>query len=251
MKCKILICICLIFLSCGASYAAENSKPIEVNGDQVEFFPKEKKIIGKGNVTIDYEGITLTCDRITVYSETRDSVAEGHVVLKTAGSELEGEKIAYNFGTKVGEILKARVKSGEWYIFGDKIELLSNAAYRVVDGYLTSCGLTKPHYRIVAKTVTIDSANNKVSAKDVSVKVGDTPIVYLPKYHFNMKTKGWPAVNVIPGKKSKWGAFALNSYRYEMDDENALTIRLDERSRWGLAEGVDYKYSLNNFGNFL
>jgi len=246
-----LICIFLIFLSCGISYAAQGDKPIEVNGDQVEFFPKEKKIVGKGNVTVDYEGIRLTCDRITVHSETKDSVAEGRVVLKTEGSELKGRKITYNFGTKTGEILKASAKSGEWYIFGDKIELLSNATYRVIDGYLTSCGLAKPHYKIVAKTVTIDSANNKVSANDVSVKVGNTPIAYLPKYHFDMKAEGWPSVNVIPGKKSKWGAFALNSYRYEIDDENALTFRLDERSKWGLAEGVDYKYSLSNFGNGL
>ena len=89
MKCKILICICLIFLSCGVSYAAQGAKPIEVNGDQVEFFPKEKKIVGKGNVTVDYEGIRLTCDRITVHSETKDSEAEGNVVLKTEGSELK------------------------------------------------------------------------------------------------------------------------------------------------------------------
>ena len=243
-----------MILSCGVAFAEDGTgsgKPIEVNGDQVEFFPKEKKIIGKGNVTIDYEGIKLTCDRITVYSETKDSEAEGHVVLKTAGSELKGEKITYNFGTKVGEILKARAQSGEWYIFGDKIELLSNATYRVINGYLTSCCLAKPHYKIVAKSVTIDPVSNKVSAKDVTVKVGNTPIAYLPKYHFNMKAGGWPAVDVIPGKKSKWGAFVLNSYRYELDNKNALTFRVDERSRWGLGEGVDYKYTLNGFGNGL
>lgn len=240
-----------LFLSCGVSYASDDAKPIEVNGDQVEFFPKEKKIIGKGNVTIDYEGIRLTCDNITVYSETKDAEAEGNVVLQTAGTELKGEKVSYNFGTKAGTILKARAKAGEWYAFGDKIELLSNSAYRVINGYITSCSLLKPHYKIVAKSVTIDSIDNKVSAKDVTVKVGDTPIAYLPKYHFKLKTGGWPTVNVIPGKKSKWGVFALNSYRYEMDDKNALTVRVDERSKWGMAEGVDYKYSLDNFGSGL
>ncbi|MEK6733256.1 MAG: LPS assembly protein LptD [Candidatus Omnitrophota bacterium] len=251
MKYSILICAFLIFLSCGVSYAAEGGKPIEVNGDQVEFFPKEKKVIGKGNVTIDYEGIRLACDRITVYTETKDSVAEGNVVLTTPGAELKGEKVSYNFGTKVGVILKARASSGGWYAFGDKIELLSNSAYKIINGYITSCNLPKPHYKIVAKSVTIYPLTNKVVARDVSVKVGDTPVAYLPKYHFALKTGAWPSVNVIPGKKSKWGVFALNSYRYEMDDKNALTIRVDERSKWGLAEGVDYKYTLNGFGNGL
>ena len=250
MKYNVLICVCLIFLLCGISYAAEGGKPIEVNGDQVEFFPKEKKIIGKGNVTIDYEGMRLTCDKIIVYSETKDSEAEGNVVITTQGAELKGEKVNYNFGTKVGTILKARASLRGWYIFGDKIELLANSAYRVIDGYITSCNLPKPHYKIKAKNVTI-YPDNKVVAKNVTVEVGNTPVAYLPKYHFNLKSNGWPTISVIPGKKSKWGVFALNSYRYEIDDKNILTIKADERSKWGLAEGFDYKYALNGFGGGL
>ena len=240
-----------IFLFCGVSYALDDKKPIEVNGDQVEFFPKEKKVTGKGNVTIDYEGIKLTCDSVTVYTETKDSAAEGNVVLTTQGAELKGEKVNYNFGTKVGTILKARASSGGWYAFGDKIELLSNSAYKVINGYITSCNLPKPHYKITAKSITIDPLTNKVVAKDVSVEVGNTPVAYLPKYRFNLKTGGWPTVNVVPGKKSQWGFFALNSYRYEIDDKNSLTFRADERSRWGLAEGFDYKYALNGLGGGL
>ena len=236
---------------CGAGYASEEGSPVEVNGDQVEFFPKDKKIVGKGNITVDYEGIRLTCDKITVYSETKDSEAEGNVVLKTPGAELKGEKVNYNFNTKVGEILKARASSEGWYAFGEKIELLSNSAYKIINGYITSCNLPKPHYKIVAKNVTVYPVTNKVVAKDVTVKVGNAPVAYLPKYHFSLKSGGWPTVSVIPGKKSKWGIFALNSYRYEINDENALTLRVDERSKWGLAEGFDYKYSLNGFGGGL
>lgn len=240
-----------IFLCCSVSYAINEKKPIEVNGDQVEFFPNEQKVVGKGNVTVDYESIKLTCDKIIVYTETKDVEAEGHVVLETAGSELKGEKIVYNFGSKVGSILKARAKTGEWYSFGERIELLANSTYKILNGYMTSCGLLKPHYKITAKTVTIDPVNNKVAAEGVSINVGNTPIAYLPNYHFSVKTGGWPTVNIIPGSKSKWGFFALNSYRYEMGDKNSLTLKVDERSRWGLAEGFDYKYYLDGFGGGL
>src|SRR3989338_7892727 len=163
-----------LFLSCGVSYALDDSNPIEVNGDQVEFFPKEKKIIGKGNVTIDYEGIKLTCDSITVYTETKDAQAEGNVVLTTPGAELKGEKINYNFGTRQGDILKARASLRGWYAFGDKIELFSDATYKIINGYITSCDLAKPHYKIVSKSVTI-YPSNKVVARDVTVKVGNAP----------------------------------------------------------------------------
>ena len=121
-------------MTTASSYAAEDGKPIEVNGDQVEFFPKEKKVIGTGNVTIDYEGIRLICDKITLYSESKDAEAEGNVILQTPGAELKGEKITYNFGSKQGTILKAKASSGGLYAFGDKIELLSNSAYKVLNG---------------------------------------------------------------------------------------------------------------------
>ena len=238
-----------IFLFCGVSFAVESGKPIEVNGDQVEFFPKEKKVVGKGNVSIDYEGIKLTCDKITVYTETKDAEAEGNVVLMTQGGELKGEKVNYNFWKKQGVIVNARAHSGDWYAFGEKIELVSANAYKVINGYITSCNLPKPHYRIKAKSVVI-YPDNKIAAKDVTLEAGNMPVAYFPRYNFGLKTK-WPTVNVIPGSKSKWGLFALNSYRYEMDDKNSFTLRLDERQKWGMAEGFDYKYSLNGLGGGL
>jgi len=245
----IIFVFILIILFFNSSYAAETGNPIEVNGDQVEVFPKEKKVVGEGNVSIDYEGIKLTCDHITVYTETKEAEARGNVVLATPGGELKGQSVNYNFGTKLGVIHDARAKSGEWYGSGERIELLSASTYKVVNGYITSCNLPHPHYKIVSKSVMI-YPDNKVVAKDVTVKIGNTPVAYLPKYHFAIKT-GWPTVNVIPGKKSKWGVFALNSYRYEVNEENALTLRIDERSKWGLAEGLDYKYGLNGFGGGL
>ena len=40
--------------------------PIQVKGDTVEYFQEGQKAIGKGHVTIDYEGAHLEADTITV-----------------------------------------------------------------------------------------------------------------------------------------------------------------------------------------
>lgn len=248
-KAWLFILLSLCILNYSVSYAVETPEPIEVNADRVEFFPKEKKVTGIGNVSIDYEDVKLTCDKIIVYTETKDIEAEGHVVLKTAANELKGEKVNYNFGTKKGMIINAAGHSGDWYGLGEKIEILSESAYKVINGYITSCTLPRPHYKITSKSVLI-YPDNKVVAQNVLVKIGNMPIGYLPDYHYSMKTD-WPAVNVIPGKKKKWGAFALTTYRYNMGDKNALTIRLDERQNWGLGEGFDYKYYVNGWGSGL
>ena len=53
--------------------------PIVVNGDKVEYFHEQKKVIGTGNISIDYEDVKLTCKQVTVYLDTREAIAEGDV----------------------------------------------------------------------------------------------------------------------------------------------------------------------------
>ena len=237
------LCACTFF-----SYSQESARPVEVNGDQVEYFPKEKKVTGVGNVSIDHGDVKLVCDKITVYTESKDAYAEGNVVLDTPTGRLKGQEVKYNFGTKKGEILDARIKSGEWYAGGEKIELLEGS-YKVHDGYITSCDLEKPHYKIMTNNVTI-YPDNKIVAKDVIFKVGKVPVMYLPRYNYSLDTD-WPSFNVIPGKKKKWGIFALTSFRYEVNENNKFTLKIDEREKWGLGEGLDYKYSFDGLGSGL
>ena len=113
MRYRVFLVCCFIILFCSLSYAQEIASPVEVNGDQVEYFPKEKKVTGVGNVSIDHGDVKLVCDKITVYTESKDAYAEGNVVLDTPTGRLKGQEVKYNFGTKKGEILDARIKSGE------------------------------------------------------------------------------------------------------------------------------------------
>ncbi|MDP6685925.1 MAG: LptA/OstA family protein, partial [Candidatus Omnitrophota bacterium] len=249
MKRIILLVSLLFLLFYNISYAQESQQPIEVNGDQVEYFPKEKKVVGVGNISVDYQDTILTCDKISVNTETKDAEAEGNVVLKSKESHLFGERIIYNFSTKKGKVLKAKVKAGDWYSGGEELEILSEGSYRVKDGYITSCDLDKPHYKISSNNVLI-YPDNEVIAKDVTINVGKVPVAYLPRYNYSLDTD-WPTFHVTPGKKNRWGLFALTNYRYEIDENNKLTLRLDERENWGFAEGFDYKYAFNSFGEGL
>ncbi|MBU1006327.1 MAG: LPS assembly protein LptD [Candidatus Omnitrophica bacterium] len=244
----IFLCACAL-LSYALCYAQETAGPVEVNGDEVEFFPREKKVVGTGNVSVDYDDARLTCDKITVYTETKDAEAEGNVLLKTLTGEVRGEKIRYNFETKQGEVLEIRVKSGEWYAGGDKADLMPDGSIKIAESYVTSCDRERPHYKISSKNLVI-YPDNKIVAKNVLFKVGNVPVAYLPRYDYSLDAD-WPTIDVIPGKKSKWGVFALTSYRYAIDEQNKITLRMDEREKWGFGSGLDYKYSFGDFGEGL
>src|SRR3989338_2507616 len=90
------------FLSCGARNAAAEKAAVVCNGDMVEYFEQERKVVGTGNVVIDYEDVKLTADKAVVYVDTKDAYCEGNVVLYQEDGIFTGERIVYNFETKKG-----------------------------------------------------------------------------------------------------------------------------------------------------
>ena len=116
-----IILACLIAISVlGPAFAIPSEdelvtkapkEPIVVNGDNVEYFPDKKMVVGDGNISINYKDIELTCEKITVYLDTREAIAEGNVKVTQKGSYFTGERMNYNFETKKGVILKGELVS--------------------------------------------------------------------------------------------------------------------------------------------
>ena len=93
----LLVATCYSLLLFSICYAQEKEEPVIINGDRVEFLTGEKKAIEKGNVTVTYQDMKLTCDKLTFYSQEKIGIAEGKVHLDYKNGVLEVEKINYNF----------------------------------------------------------------------------------------------------------------------------------------------------------
>jgi LPS-assembly protein len=235
-------------LPAGAAGGKEK-KPVVVNGDNVEYFQDEQKVVGTGNVIIDYEDMKLTADRMTVYLNTKDAVAEGNVKLYHEGNVYSGEKATYNFDTKKGEVIKGRAEMLPWHGQGETIQKVSAEEYRIKTGFVTSCDLERPHYRIQAKEVKI-FLNEKIVANHAFLYVGNCPVLYIPYYvHPLMDDK--PRVSISPGYDDEWGGFVLTKWRYYFNESLKGNIHLDYRERKDFAWGVDTKYDTNVVGEGL
>ncbi|MCK4462756.1 MAG: LPS-assembly protein LptD, partial [Candidatus Omnitrophica bacterium] len=221
--------------------------PVIVNGDRVEYFQDKKKIIGSGNVNITYGDVKLTCDKITVFTDTKIGICEGNVKITQPNGSFKGEKIRYDFVNKTGSIIDGYVRAGPIYAHAEKVEKVSKDKIVFDDGYVTTCDLEKPHYRIQAKQVRL-YLDDKVVAKHVFFFIGNVPLFYVPYYVQpirDVKTK----ITVIPGYKDDWGYYALGAYRYYLDEKCKGYLRLDYREKKGLGEGIDYKYNLDELGD--
>ncbi len=231
-------------------YAQEEKKePIIVNGDQVEYLYEEKKIVGINNVSIAYKDVVLTCDKIIVQMDTREAIAEGHVVLAQGKSKFKGHKIHYNFNTKKGTIVEAEVTSPPWYGKGKEASKTDEKDYIIEQGYLTTCNLPQPHYRISARTIKL-YVGDRVEAYHVVVKLGKIPVFYFPYYVHILHDKR-PRVTVVPGRNSIWGYYVLTAWRYYFHEWSRGYVHVDWREEKGIGVGLDYKYKLGYFGKGL
>ncbi len=223
------------------AFSAEK-EPVSIKGDNVEYFDTLGKVVATGNVEAVYQDSKLTCDRATIYMQTKDAYLEGRVRLIQPDGLLKGEEIVYNFETRKGTILEAEGEAGEWRSKGDRAEKISAESYLHRGGYLTSCDFEEPHTRMRAREVRV-FLDDKVVLKKVVMQIGSVPVMYLPSYTHLLDDKR-PRVTIIPGKDKQWGLFLLTSWRVYLNENLQGRFHVDFREQMDLATGFDLNYRL-------
>jgi LPS-assembly protein len=250
---KIILCalssvLCTLAASIAIAAEFAPKEPIVVNGDRVEYYQEQKKVVGLGNVSITYKDVLLTCDRITVYLDTREGIAEGNVKVTQKDAFLTGDRMNYNFDTKKGTLLKGTYTSLPFYGKAREVDKVANKdQYNLERGYITTCDLDNPHYRAQARRVKI-YLDDRIEAQHILMFVGNVPVMYFPYYSQPMEG-GKNNFTITPGQSDEWGYYALTAYRYQLDGYNRGDVLLDYRSKRGLAEGVNHYYKTEGVGD--
>ena len=221
-------------------------KPIEINGDQVEFIMEGSKVIATGNVVVVKDDITLTCDRLEFLRDQQIGIAEGHVILHASNGEMRGEKMTYNFKDMNGEFAGASFFSDPFFGRGETMEKLGENHMRINKGYLTTCDLDKPHFRMSSKKTDIYPGQKAVS-RNVKLSIGEQAIFFLPRLTQDLRNKK-PQFTFMPGSSKEWGLFLLTQYRYQLNDSIKGILHLDAREKKDIAWGIDVDYDTKKYG---
>ena len=242
-------------VSLSAKEEAVNSKdaskksppnPIIVNADRIEYSQDKTTVTAQGNVDLTREGSILTCDNVTVNTQTNDVHAEGNVVFKDKQGVIKARTFDYNFKTKTGQGFDGKVYYPPYYGAGKIFRKVSENEIEIKNGYMTTCDREHPHYRMQSRLSRI-LPQDKVTTKAMTFRVGDTPIMFMPKYTQNLKDDRMH-VQVTPGKSRDWGLFILTAWRYDLLNNSGGRINFDLREKRGIAWGVDNYYDTNIVG---
>jgi len=220
--------------------------PVELNADNMEYQAAESKFVATGHVILKKETAVLTCDSLEFFRDKGEAHAKGNVVLKTDKGTVWAEKGTYNFNDKIGEFTNARILAYPMFGEGRTIAKVGDNDYVMTDGYLTTSDYDNPEWRIRAKRVEL-IPGDKAIAKDATMFVGGTPIMFWPKYTQDLSNSR-PHFSIIPGYKKAFGAYVLTAYRQLLTPHIEPTYHFDYRDHRGLAGGVDVQYEPPQMG---
>ena len=227
----------------------KNTKePVVINGDTVEYSETDMTAVANGNVVITYQDTKLTCKKAIFHTDTKEILAEGDVNLMQGKDFLKGESMVYNVETKTGTLVSPRVFiAPTYYGGGEKAEKQDLNHYYMKNGYVTTCDKEKPHYRVQAKQLNV-YLNDRVTANNILVFVGDVPVFYFPYLSIPLNDHR-PPVTVQPGHNDDWGYFLLTSWKYYLNENIKGRINIDYREFRNFAYGVSTNYHTDNYGS--
>ncbi|MFQ5951900.1 MAG: LPS-assembly protein LptD [Candidatus Omnitrophota bacterium] len=253
LKIRILLVFVITFCLATLSFAQDEDllklkpgQPIIVNGDKVEYFEEDNRIVAEGNVSITYGDIKLTCDKIEVNTKTQQALCQGNVRIDQPEGFLTGDRIRYNFAKREGEIIGGEVKAYPWFGRAEETGKVAKNEYLLREGYVTTCDLDEPHYRITAKEIRV-FPDDKVIAKNVVIYIDKVPVLWFP-YYYHPIIQSRAKVQFIPGWNSDWGYFLLSAWRFYVKGNTKVDVLLDYRHKKGFAEGADFYYFCDDLG---
>ena len=248
-----------LFILTGPLYAQEikaktenapgpaNSIPLTINADNVEYGADTKNVTAAGNVEIFYKGAKLTCQKLTVNTETKEGLAEGGVRLESSQGIIEGESFHYNFQNKTGYLKDAIFRAAPYFGRARNLDKVSESELIAFNGYATTCSYDHPHYRIKSKRINI-FPGNKIQTKSDEFLFGDIPVMSIPYFSQSFKDP-LMHVQLSPGKRKDWGYYMLSQWRLNLAQNMNGQVYFDARTKWGLAEGFGTNYLTPYFGN--
>ena len=241
--------------------------PFAAEGAQELVMPKELKIDNQGGkIEGDIESgmrlggpVKIEGDNgLEVFSRTavldlkaKTVTLEGDVVVYQGNLMQRGERAVYHYETRFLDSSGLRASIDPILLEAGKFTVESQGDRQVLvgqDAGITTHDVEDPNYWVRAKKTRI-YPGEKIVFNDMRLYAGDVPVFWLP--YLSQPLDGELGYHFVPGGRSSWGPFLLNTYGIMLggekdpvtgDNHDAWLLsrwHLDFRTKRGVGAGVD------------
>ena len=142
-------------------------------------------------VSTEHGGILTSCDfylqalKLSYINKTENHqpihkvIAEDQILIKKGKHFYTGKRLEYDLITKTGILYQGICASDIWFAGGEIITLLPDQNFHISKAFITTSDQEKPNWKIQSKSVIL-TQENLLSAKNVTFRIFDTPLFWLP-----------------------------------------------------------------------
>lgn len=250
---KLRLTAWLAFLAfcCGSALYAqlpeETVITFEAPNGRIELDPHTGLASATDGVIVKYGAVLLTADSASVNQQTGDTTADGRVRIQMDEQVWTGEHIRYNFKTR--EMSSDEFRTGRFPVFAAGAGLTADTTggvYTARSSFITTDDVSEPFQRVRCSRITI-VPGKYIEARDAVVYLGKVPVFYFP-YYFQRLDQRTGHFWITPGYRSRFGAYALGTYTWIVNEQVEGALHADYRSRRGFGGGPDLDLHLGQWG---
>ena len=207
---------------------------------------------GPGVKVTGDNGLEIFADRAVVDFKTKTATLEGNVSVFQGNILQRGERTVYYYEKKFVDASGLRASLDPILLEAGKFTVEDRGGKKVYvgeDAGITTHDVAEPNFWVRSKKTTI-FPGEKIVFNDLRLYAGDTPVFWLP--YLSQPLDAELGYHMIPGSRSNWGVYVLNTYGIMLGgdynettgvNENAWLLsrwHLDVRATRGVGAGVDF-----------
>lgn len=198
----------------------------------------------KGKVKIKRDLTTVEADAMTYNEQTSALTAEGNVDYNEPETRIRAKNAELNLERKTGVLYDAEIfsRKDNFHITGDEIEKTGEKQYILKKASFTTCDA--PLSAWCLKGSDVDAiVGDRLKAKNVTFNIRGQPVLYSPYFSASLDRERrtgllTPTLSYIKSK----GFHIEQPFYWVIADNKDATILLDEYTRRGLGEGIEYRF---------
>ena len=211
----------------------------------------------RGQAHIETTEVMLRADELDYDQETGDAEARGNVkfVHYANNEELQAEKVEYNVKKETGKFYEVKglspakiqarpgvLSSANPFVFEGKWAERLSDRYILHEGFITSCKLPKPWWRMYGESFDIVPEERAIVHKAV-FRIAKIPLFYSPYFYKSLEKMPRRSGFLLPvvGNSSRYGRVVNTGYFWAINRNFDLTYRNQIFTSRGFAHHVDFR----------
>jgi len=225
---------------------------MNLRSDKARWNQKELKFYVDGSVKMTTkDGMEVFADHAVADTKAETVTLTGNVSVYRGSLLQRGNEVVYYWGKEKFDATGLRAGVDPLLLEAGQFTIEERDGKQVYvgrDAGVTTHDVENPGFWLRAKETTV-YPDDKVTFKNLRLYAGDTPIFWLP--YLSQPLDSDLGYHFVPGARSNWGAFLLNSYGLMLgghpnpetgENEDAWLLsrwHFDLRTRRGVGTGVD------------